>query len=331
MWELKAPYYIWERQQTKVNNKTWQWDFGNPSFNIPDEAVKTKTNREAVVLDTNWQNYGFGKYANSGAELTNDEKDMYSYFGVDAVQEWEDLKAWHLSPAALSMRDENTNLYCYSDAYIASLIPVVKSKYMTAKFNVEDNKGLETKSFAEEYLAHMNDNWAWDADALVVKYDAVIDWTAPTYEMAEPYNMYQFLIVNGVVLDGTNGKDRIYRYTGGKASPKITWEFAFFQNAYDENGNFIDGVYEVVERKYVDGVAAVDEYNNPIYRVPTGEYGNTYFKLNGNIIEYWVVDAAGHQTLLSQVDNWIGSLGGLIDAYANGSFRYTGTVPAEDR
>lgn len=329
MWELKAPYYIWERQQTKVNNKTWKWDFGNAAFGIPDAVLKTKTSREAVVLDINWKDYGFGKYTNKGEVLSWAEQYMYDCFSVNAVAEWEALKNWTLSPEALSMRDENTNQYCYSDAYIASQIPVVKSKYIKAKFNQKNNEGLQTKNVAGEFLVHMNDGWEWDADSFKIAYDAKIDWTNPTYEMAEPYNMYQYLIVNGVVLDGTNGKDRIFRYTGGKASPKVTWKFAFFQNAIDENGNIVEGVYEVVERKYVDGVAAVDKFNNPIYRVPTGEYGNTYFKLNGNQIEYWVVDNDGNKTLLSKVDNWVGNLGGLIDAYANGSFKYTGTVAAE--
>ena len=45
------------------------------------------------------------------------------------------------------------------------------------------------------------------------------------------------------------------------------------------------------------------------------------------------LDSVGHGTgnnlLLATVQNWTGSLGGLIDAYANGSFRYTGLVPAE--
>lgn len=329
MWELKAPYLIWERQQTKVNNKTWTWDFGNPSFGIPDEALKTKTNRAATVVNIEWKPYGFGKYENSGALLDAYQVRMYSDFSVNAISIWENAVANKLNTAALSARDPQTNKYVMTDADIQALIPVVNSKYITAKFNPKGNKGLQTKDVANEYLAHMNDGWAWDYDSFYVTYDAKIDWTAPAYEMAEPYNMYQYLIVNDIVLDGTNGKDKVLRYTGGKATPKVTWKFEFFQNMIGEDGNSKPGVYEVVEKKYVDGVAAVDKNGNPIYRVPTGEYGNTFFKVNGNIVEYWVVDKAGHQTLLATANNYAGSLGGLIDAYCNGSFKYTGAVPAE--
>jgi len=330
MWELKEPYYIYERQQTKVNNQTWTWDFGNESFGIPDESLLTKTKREANVLKVEYKNYGFGKYNNVGEELTWAEEYMYDCFAIgNVVSDWENLVKNTLTVANLSAREPGTNKYVWSDEDIAKVIPVVKSKYVTAKFYETGDKGLVTKSVADEFLVHFH-NWKWDVPgSFKVKYDAKIDWTEPTYEMAEPYNMYQYLIVNDVVLDGTNDKDLVIRYTGGKATPKVEWKFEFFQNAIDENGNLIDGVYEVVERKYVDGVAAVDKNNNPIYRVPTGEYGNTYFKLNGKVIEYWVVDAAGNTTLLSKVDNWTGSLGGLIDAYTNGSFYYQGYVYPE--
>lgn len=330
MWEMKAPYVIWERQQTKVNNKTWTWDFGNEAFSIPDSVLKTKTNRTAYVVDISMKEYGFGRYDKTGKLLDINEQRMYSDFNVGAINEWNNLVNTAFTSEKLSARDAATNKYVMSDGDIAKLIPVVYSKYITAKFNKTGNAGLTTKNVANEYLIHMNDGWQWDADTFEIRYDAEISWTAPSYEMAEPYNYYQFLIVNGVVLDGTNGKDRIFRYTGGKASPKITWKFEFFQNAKDANGNIIESVYEVVERKYVDGVAAVDVNNNPIYRVPTGEYGNTYFKLNGNMIEYWVVDKAGHSTLLSKVENWTGNLGGLIDSYISGSlYCASGNIPAE--
>ncbi|MBR1969743.1 MAG: hypothetical protein IKA17_05260 [Clostridia bacterium] len=329
MWEIKSPYVIWERQQTKVNNKKWTWDFGNDAFSIPDSVLKTKTCRTAYVVDISMKEYGFGPYNKSGALLNAYQQRMYSDFSVNAISKWEEAKK-NLTPEKLSARNSENNTYVMSDHDIAALIPVVYSKYVTAKFNEKGNAGLTTKSVAEEYLIHMNDGWEWDYDSFCIRNDARISWTAPSYEMAEPYNYYQYLIVNGIVLDGTNGKDMIFRYTGGKASPKITWKFAFFQNAKDANGNIIDSVYEVVERKYVDGVAAVDANNNPVYRVPTGEYGNTYFKLNGNMIEYWVVDKAGNRTLLSKVENWTGNLGGLIDSYISGTiYCGSGNVPAQ--
>lgn len=319
MWEIKYPHVIWERQQTKYLNKTWKWDFGNSIFNISDDSLKTRTSRTAHVLDISMKPYGFGIYDTKGNLLDANETRMYSDFSVKAPEIWTNLVKNTLTTEKLSARDSETNKYVMTDAEIASLIPVVYSKYITAQFNSTGSKGRTTKNVANEYLIHMNDGWAWDYDTFEIRNNATISWTAPSFEMAEPYNYYQYLIVNGVVLDGTNGKDRILRYTGGKASPSITWKFEFFQNAIDENGQIVPNVYEVVERKYVNGVAAVDAYNNPIYRVPTGEYGNTYFRLNGNIIEYWVTDKTGNKIILNTFENWSGNLGGLIDGYTGGT------------
>ena len=89
-------------------------------------------------------------------------------------------------------------------------------------------------------------------------------------------------------------------------------------------------VYEVVEAKYVDGVKAFDKDGNPIYRVPTGVYGNTYFAVNGDIIEFWVADEAGNKVLLETFENWTGTLESAIDAYISGSLNLQ-TVVEEDQ
>lgn len=331
MWEIKAPYVIWERQQTKVNGKEWKWDFGNEAFSIPDSAVKTKTNRNAYVVDIFMTEYGFGSYnTKTDALLNQDEKRMYSDFSVDAVNMWNNLVKNEFSIENLSKRNPETNLYEMTDAEIAALIPVVYTKNITAKFNEKGNAGLTTKNVAKEYLIHMNDGWQWDSDSFAIRNDAKISWTKTYYEMEEPYNQYQYMIVNGIVLDGNAGKDRVLRYTGGKETPNVNWKFAFFQKAKDDNGNLLENVYEVVEQKYVDGVAAFDKNGSPIYRVPTGEYGNTYFKFNGNTIEYWVVDDNGHKTLLKKIENWTGNLGGLIEAYVSGAlYLNSGMISAE--
>lgn len=331
MWEIKSPYIIWERQQTKVNGKEWTWDFGNDKFSIPDSAVKTRTSRKAHVVDIFMTEYGFGSYnTNTALPLNSNETRMYSDFSVKAIDEWNSVVENKLTVANLSKRNSNTNRYEMTDEEIAKLIPVVYTKNITAKFNEKGNEGLTTKNVANEYLIHMNDGWDWDCDSFEIRYDAKIEWSKTYYEMDEPYKQYQYLIVNGIVLDGKDGKEKVLRYTGGKETPNVEWKFVFFQHAKDDNGNLLENIYEVVEQKYVDGVAAFDENGNPIYRVPTGEYGNTYFKLNGNKIEYWVVDGNGNKTLLAQVENWTGNLGGLIDAYISGSlYCGSGIIPAE--
>lgn len=64
------------------------------------------------------------------------------------------------------------------------------------------------------------------------------------YEMDEPYCYYQYLIVNGVAMDGHNDTPRIFRYTGGKATPEVQWKYAFVEADYP---------YSIVEYKYIRG------------------------------------------------------------------------------
>ena len=349
MWEIKKTtintpsgpetgHIIYQRQRTNVPKKGWTWDFGNAYFGIPDSSLLTRTNRFAYLVKEEMKDYGFGSYSynhkNSGYALTADEQKMYSDFNVaNAISDWNAHLSTTLSVQSLSARDPGTNQYVISDADIAAIVPIVRSNYITAKFSKNSNDGLVTKSVANEYLSHINDGWAWDyayGESFDIVYDAKISWTAPAFEMAEPYNYYQYLIIDGVIMDGTNGKDRIFRYTGGKASPNVKWEFAFFQNMLDAQGQPISNIYSVVERKYliIDGkkVAATDANNNPVYRVVTGEYGNTYFVVNGNTIEYWVTDSDGHKIMLTTFTNWTGTLGGLIDAYYSITENYNGQL-----
>ncbi len=351
MWEMKEPHRIYERQQTKIENQTWAWDFGNPAFGIADEALLTPTHREAVVLNEEMKEIGFGIYDNDGNVISEAEAGMYAAFNVPEaiagetyvqngdetvfVKGWADLLADELSVESLSAKDAN-NRYVVTDEMIADLIPVVRTKYVTAKFNDYNNDGLTTKNVADEYL-DKGDAWAWDyayGDSFDIVHTAKISWTAPGYEMDEPYFYYQYLVVNGIVLDGRDidgdgvaDRDTVLRYTGGTASPAVTWEFDHFQAkaVYDGAGNYINNIYEVVERKYIDGVAAVTADGNPIYRIPTGTYGNTYFVVKGNVIEYWVVDGNGNKTLLNVFDKYDGTIPGTV---TDGVYVYDDKVDA---
>lgn len=345
MWELKktteidphgntwSGHIIYERHQTYVPGKGWTWDYGNEYFGISDSSLLTRTSRFAVTVKEEMKDYGFGARDINGQPLTASEVKMHNDFGVgSAITTWNNLLATTFTPESLSAKDEY-NRYVISDEQIAKLVPVVRSNYITAKLNNYDDEGLMTKSVATEYLAHMNDGWAWDfayGESFDIVYDAVISWTAPAFEMAEPYYYYQCLVIDGVVMDGTNGKDFIYRYTGGKATPEIKWNFAFYQHMLDDNGNEIENIYEVVEQKFlvINGVEvpATDAYGNYIYRVPTGEYGNTFFVVNGNTIEYWVMDKEGRNILLKTFENFDGTIGGMINAYYSVAGHYLGDV-----
>ena len=49
MWELCGDHTIWQRQQTKIPNIGWKWDFGNEALGISDFEVFVPTNRTAEV------------------------------------------------------------------------------------------------------------------------------------------------------------------------------------------------------------------------------------------------------------------------------------------
>lgn len=359
MWQLDAPYYIWERQQTKVNNETWTWDFGNEAFNIPDSVLLTKTAKPAYVIDQGYEYYGFGLANEDYKPLTEEQQYMYKNFLVSVDPITDSVESDPLifgnpetvysyvarksalahqvlsNVAALSEVDEN-GLHVITDEMIQEIIPVVYSKYVEAKFYEDSDKGYAKKVVADEYMKYMKDGWEWDEyDGLAVAHDANIYWTDPAYthEMEYPYNMYQYLVVNHFVFDGRDedgdGKaDRAcyVRYTDGKVQPEIDWKLEFFQKATDEYGNEIPYLLEAVERKYVDGVAAVDGAGQPVYRFPARFYdGNCYFKANGNTLEFWGVDNDGEgERILAIVENWTGAISSEINAFFSGSLKYVG-------
>ena len=296
-----------------------------------------------------------------GKVLSDEEVSMYADWGLsDVITNWtafvEAAKAKDSDgdgvlsydekvTSLLSQRDDHGR-YVITDADISAMIGVVENQYITAKFSKNSNDGLATRNIAEEYLKHRNDGWNWNYGTLRVKAEGpAISWTDPavTFENTDPYLQYQYLVVNGVAMDGhyigldKNGNklyaDKIIRYTGGKATPNITWKFAFFRKAIDKDGTEIPNVYEVVEQKFVNGQPGYDGFvtdkngnvvGNPIYRIPTGRYGNTYFKLNGNKIELWVTDEYGNKGILETFENKTGNLGGLIDAYTTGMIHVDG-------
>jgi hypothetical protein len=181
MWELQDPHYIYERQQTKVNNTTWQWNFGNKSFGIPDSDLLTKTAKKAVIVDKGYKYYGFGPYDTECNVLDMEEVHMYKSFlvptgipGVSktvydaAVKQWEDItgkasgvlpdnpnSTAFLSVRNLSARNWELGTYVVTDEMIRDAIPVVYTKYVTAKFNDVNDEGLETKTVADEYLKYI--------------------------------------------------------------------------------------------------------------------------------------------------------------------------------
>lgn len=171
---------------------------------------------------------------------------------------------------------ENSEILTYNlaDEYIKSEIA-----YETAKKGYEvtwpeyvygSDAATREKVIAKrlEYFNALLDNdtkWEWKKynyntkdhkdEVLTVVTGATITWTAPNFELAPPHKYYQYMIVDGIVCDGTNNKPLVWRYTGANADPKVEWKLDSFTTVVpnDVKANTL-GLYATIERLYVNGI-----------------------------------------------------------------------------
>ncbi len=308
MWEVSGEHKIYQRQQTKINNKTWVWDFGKNA--AEDANVFVPTTRNAVVKDS-WKACGVANLDMNGKyvfDMSNNvyNKDLYTLyndFGVmpaafaverDAEgNETKEIVAGNFFHSDNLSQLNADGEYVVSDWDIANQVELMQTKFVTGPSYYGENG---TKDVAAMYLENKAYGWSWDSNSVINSTNewegwknVEISWTAPEFEVAAPYNYYQYLIVNGLVLDGRADTPRVFRYTGGKATPRVEWKYAFVESAYP---------YNIVEYKWLVGndgkmMLATDDAGNPIYRYPTGEYGNTFFKVTDTEVQYWIRDAKG--------------------------------------
>ncbi|MDD6734985.1 MAG: hypothetical protein PUE13_01580 [Clostridiales bacterium] len=324
MWEVSGEHRIFQRQQTKINNKYWEWDFGGNAYD--ESLVFVPTTRYATVTDS-FEDYGIANLDMDGnyvfdinGNIYNEEKyTLYSDFNVmprafnvkldeEGNPTKEIVEGDFFDSANLSVLDEN-NQFAVTDWDIAQYIELMKSKFVTGPSYYGENG---TKDVAAMYFANKDYGWNWDWDTVINTREAQIDWTKPVYEMAEPYNYYQYLIVNGLVMDGRNDTPRIYRFTGGKATPDVEWKYAFVEADYP---------YNIVEYKFIRGndgkmVQAYDENGVPEHRYPSGEFGNSYFKVTDTEVQYWIRDTKGDR-MVDSISRTDSDFGNWYEGYIN--------------
>lgn len=324
MWELCGNHTIWQRQQTNIPGIGWRWDFGNPDLGVSDFDVFVPTNRTANVTDS-WTAFGIGSYDLYGNYIANrpEIESLYSYLGTTdyKILDKENVEApgSFFSTANLSARDYNGEFVVTDKMIAEKLGTFILAKNVTGPTYYGE---AATKNVAYKYMELYKEGtasaWYWDND--IVAYGTpTISWTAPQYEMAEPYYYYQYLTINGLTFDGRNDTPRIFRYLGhpdysngliSKASPKVEWKYVFSEAA---------APYNVIEVKYVDGVMACDEETGmPIYRT-TSEYGNAYIKVTSNQIQLWVKDDRGGDVQVDAIYRTNANYGGYATGYTSGS------------
>lgn len=317
MWEVSGDHRIYQRQQTKINNKYWQWDFGKDA--AADEMVFVPTTRFADTT-TEFKQYGIANLDNNGNYIFDVAGNVYNQEKYTVCSDFNAIpQAFNVKldengvPTKdiaegdffhyenLSRINESDGSYAVSDWEIAQNIDIIASKFVSGP-SYYGESGV--KDVAKMYYNVYNPSWIWDSDTVRLEKSAAIDWTKPVYEMAEPHNYYQYLIVNGLVMDGRNDTPKIWRYTNGKASPSVEWRYAFVEAEYP---------YNVVEYKFIrnnDG-KMIQAYENgqPVFRYPTGEFGNYHIKVTDTEIQVWVKDAKGDYKIdsISRVNADFGS------------------------
>ena len=297
MWETAYPYAIYQRQQTNIPGVGWTWDY----YPQNEAKVFTPTNRYARV-SADFKNFGVADLRYDGSKIGADVKILYAKF-IGNIVPLEKRSMFSIDK--LSQRDPSTNEYVISDDQIAANIEIITSEYLTGPALAEP----ATKNVAQEFLDNIPNNWNWDSDVVRIEYNGKISWTDEQFEDAEPYKYYQFLVVNGLVLDGRNETPRIVRLTGGKATPNVTWKYAFAEAEYP---------YSIVEQKFVNGEAIYDANGNPIYRIPTGEFANSTIKVTSTDVEIWLKDARGGSYLVKSIPRYTGVVGSNPNGNAPG-------------
>lgn len=308
MWEISSNditggHRIYQRQQTKIPGKGWCWDFGKDD--ATESVLLTPTNRNADV-SYSYKLYGVANLDLNGNFVSSKVADMYNYFGVtDNNYEPYNHTTGEITDSSnffhhsnLSAIDENGH-YVISDEEIADMACSIQSKFVTGpSFHGENG----TKDVAKTYLANSDAGWEWDDD--VVRYGgAIIDWTPVSYEEEEPYLQYQYLIVNGIIMDGRNDTPRVWRYTNGKATPKVEWKYVNWEDlGYDlADAPMASWPFNIVEWKYIDGKPAYNLDGTPVLRIPSGDYANGYFKVTDKEIQLWRQTGRGADEYISSV------------------------------
>lgn len=345
LWEVCGDHQIYQRQQTKIFNKNWKWDFGRNEYE--ESLVLVPTQRVADVT-VDYKPYGFANLDTEGNFVFDDNGKVYNHEKNELYYDFEVYpEAFHVKRDAngnltknivegdffhsdnLSRLDVN-NQFAVADWDIAARIDKMESKFVTGPSYAGESGTKDVAGLYYQYAAAGWRGWNWDKDTVTknrvlyidkngnpVTSSVKIGWGAPEFEMVYPYKYYQFLIVDGVIMDGHNDTPRIFRYTGGVATPEVEWRFAFAEAEYP---------YQAVEFEYIKDkngkwycAFANDGSGAPIWRYATvTDMGRTYVKETALDVEVWVHDEAGDYILM-KTSRTNGDFGAWYDGYVSGA------------
>ncbi len=262
MWELSAPHKAYTRTQARFASG-WYTDESYPvNYSGTNALVKATrpyygfgdykvTGKNSVSLvPAALKSYRDAQYASVSGGLTID--DINPHYNVIAY----DVTGLDIKiPRLFDLRLEGPT-YNF-DGTVAKPFGLVKV--------ASDSADWELPNYAvANLLTTMNDTLSG-----ALNY-ADITWTAGGFEVAPPHRTYQFMTVDGIVMDGsaipgtypTLYKPYIYRYVGN-ANPEITWT----PERVNQDG-------QVILRRFVNGTKDTNDitglkdsgiYSNPQY------------------------------------------------------------------
>ncbi len=318
MWEVAAPHKIYSIKKAKLNingKATW---FGSVDKNYPVEY----TGRNATVL-ANRCALGFGVYKLHQPSIMNKD--------VRAERISKEIENNYMDKSALTNIRGLSAADIYPNANSAKRIDVTgkeKDLFIPRTYDVElvgpkfDNEGKICGNVTIYGTEYPNPGDMNIADIVGVCKDSItgnlegttLTWTPAGYEAAAPYRLYEYLTVDGLVMDGrwlyNDGiadyyLPAIYRYTSAKANLK----FRTIVDEVDANGEVIlckqvsynDGATFVTESKIKTGIYPNAEYNvefgtvvegtktlTPVYKFNYNGENYTTYRINGEwFTEKW--------------------------------------------
>jgi hypothetical protein len=320
MWEAAAPYKIYSIKQANllINGKA-QW-FGTVEKNYPVQY----TGRNASVTSERVA-YGFADYEVTGTNKVSTVPSVIksSYMDKTAYTALVGLTSDQLAPSTLPTK----TVEVAKDATI--LIPRTYDLKLTGP-SFDDN-GVQTAGGKVIYGTKESNPSKFNVSNLLTTITDVsgnlaycdITWTKGAYEKAKPYRLYEYLTIDGVVMDGSaigNGlyKPSIFRYTGAKANldhkiavvgvsedgevllqTKVTFDegktYVAEGDAYG-SGVYANASYRVEKGTAVNGAKTV----TPVYAFEFNGVKYDTYEVNGQ----WFVEEWGNNTVATNAPHY---------------------------
>lgn len=323
MWELAAPYKIYSIRQAKLfKGGAVQW-YGTVEKNYPVEY----TNRNAAVSSERVA-YGFGDFEVTGTNKVALVPDYLKASYMDA-KAYTDMVG--VNAAMISAKKQPFAPTPVDVTAVANIIAIPRTYDLKLTGPSFDANGNQTPNAVTVYASKHNapENFAV-ANLLTTLNDiygdiAICDitWTPAGFESAKPYRLYEYLTVDGVVMDGSEiakdvYKPCIYKYTGATANLKhrtviagvsangevmIKTQVSFNDGItyVDEGAPYGTGIYPNVEYRVEKGVIEGYKTVTPVYVFKYNDNLYNTYEINGE----WIVERWGNNAVMTDAPHYV--------------------------